>query len=294
MVEAGLIVPETGKNLPEFLFRYRSLSSSYAWENISESILRSRFFLSLASAVNDPFDVNPIYMPDSIGEINKFLKNTPEKKKTINEYVNRGSQNLVSGKLLRAAAKKKLSGLNHAKLHQKIAKSIFFGLPSHTTLACFSERENCIPMWAHYAENHSGVCIKYRFIPDTDDGDDPIFPISVVYGEKRPTLTTLDLLNFAQIGDKLSDTASLKVFEALCLRKSIDWNYEKEWRVLHHTKIGQGYKMIPCLVASSIVFGIRAKEEDVKMGMDLFSDRIQVFRAHLSKSSYTLDYEKLN
>ena len=31
--------------------------------------------------------------------------------------------------------------------------------------SCFSERNNSLLMWGHYADNHRGICIKFKSLP---------------------------------------------------------------------------------------------------------------------------------
>ena len=94
----------------------------------------------------------------------------------------------------------------------------------HLRVTCFSETNNNIPMWAHYANKGKGICIEYD--------------ISIL---KSNSLTISDSRNqnfkakllkafytndfkYALTGFSEEDILFSSIF------KQSDWNYEKEWR----------------------------------------------------------------
>lgn len=86
-----------------------------------------------------------------------------------------------------------------------------------------SECNNINPMWAHYADNHKGICIEYNLSSENSLLDEPCHPICYVdHADYSEEINQLD-------NDKRN---KLKVLEEPFLKKSIDWNYEKEWRIL--------------------------------------------------------------
>ncbi len=87
-------------------------------------------------------------------------------------------------------------------------------------VACFSEINDSILMWSHYADNHKGFCIEY----DLSDWDcsDHLKPVQ--YVNERHYIRS----NFA---DNLSPNAGREIMDA-ALFKSAEWSYEKEWRLV--------------------------------------------------------------
>jgi hypothetical protein len=105
-------------------------------------------------------------------------------------------------------------------------------------VCCFTEINNDILMWGHYADSFKGFCLEFR------TEYDPFFKLhQVKYKNCFPTFNILDLyLNH--------DNSQVK---DLYCTKYINWNYEKEWRVLHD-KAGTLFHYEPkCLKA--IYFG---------------------------------------
>lgn len=84
-------------------------------------------------------------------------------------------------------------------------------------ISCFSEARDSILMWAHYAAEHSGVCIgfdtKWHFFQTA---------WKVQYHDKLPVIY------------RPSDTPDTMLSKSL-LTKSIHWKYEREWRVVRRT-----------------------------------------------------------
>lgn len=87
-------------------------------------------------------------------------------------------------------------------------------------------------MWSHYAEKHTGFCVKYNIkkIHLNSDFNMNIFP--VIYSEKPFDLSKA-LIN------KREDVFG----QILYLVKYIDWKYEKEWRYIGTTEADNKYIM---------------------------------------------------
>lgn len=84
-------------------------------------------------------------------------------------------------------------------------------------ISCFSAARDSILMWAHYAAEHSGVCIgfdttKYFFQTAWE----------VQYQDELPIIL------------RPSDNPDTMLSKSL-LTKSIHWNYEHEWRIVRRT-----------------------------------------------------------
>lgn len=85
-------------------------------------------------------------------------------------------------------------------------------------IACLSEDNDSILMWAHYANNHKGVCIEYDFQELIKKFKCDLFPI--IYVKKRKRYDQFDLIN-----------SSLTFQKSVFLKADV-WSYEKEWRIL--------------------------------------------------------------
>jgi hypothetical protein len=94
---------------------------------------------------------------------------------------------------------------------------------------CVSETHRNLLMWSHYADEHKGAVIRLKCLPDKDAVLCAARPVQ--YEHNMPTLANNveDQIDRA-LGLQHTDIES--IFNKLVFTKSIDWSYEKEWRVV--------------------------------------------------------------
>lgn len=73
-------------------------------------------------------------------------------------------------------------------------------------------------MWAHYANNHTGICVKYRIRQN-----------NMWVNKENSTFCFMDKIRYA---DKKISINDITLDDALLL-KSTQWNYEHEYRIIH-------------------------------------------------------------
>ncbi len=138
--------------------------------------------------------------------------------------------------------------VSHEKKHRKDKKEYLNGL-----------------MWAHYADSHHGICIKYRFCDSISylGGDNP----NVVSYFKDVKYSNSELSQY-------STKSSITLEDAFFL-KGKQWEYENELRYLYYdlnSKSDFGTVDIPhCIEA--IYFGLKCSEEDRKTIVNIMKDK---------------------
>lgn len=87
-----------------------------------------------------------------------------------------------------------------------------FDISYFYSMSCFSEKNDSMLMWSHYARNHSGICLEFEFVDEL-------------------------ISNTKQI-DYVDENFDLKNLtpEKAILIKHKDWSYEKEWRYIRFSK----------------------------------------------------------
>ena len=129
-------------------------------------------------------------------------------------------------------------------------------------------------MWAHYADSHKGVCIKYHF-PNS----------FTILGHNSDSVTCFfyDITYSDSDICQYSKKDSINMKDAFFL-KGKQWEYENELRFLYFDVNGrEGYKVIKaenCIEA--VYFGLRCSEEDKTTIMNILKD----------KKLITIDYQK--
>src|SRR3989338_408570 len=110
-------------------------------------------------------------------------------------------------------------------------------------ISCFSkfleEEEMLInnPMWAHYTDNHKGICIRYKIDSKRQEKSivlNNLFPVH--YTSVAPKISSKELLKEKDILN-LKNPKILKAAYKTFLTKSMFWNYEKEWRLVLDAKL---------------------------------------------------------
>ncbi|MEA2875633.1 MAG: hypothetical protein QOF14_829 [Hyphomicrobiales bacterium] len=87
-------------------------------------------------------------------------------------------------------------------------------------IASFSEVKHSELMWAHYADNHAGICVSYYPRNLRDALSAKIHMLRVGYFDEPPLISASEA--------DLLESATRKIFA----QKKIGWQYEREWRVL--------------------------------------------------------------
>ena len=183
---------------------------------------------------------------------------------------------------------------------QYTVKNFNHALKKQMLFVCLSESNNIIPMWAHYADNHKGVCIGYD-LKDFELGcEETCHPILYVHNSDF----TEDINNIDN-----DERNKLKVLEEPFLKKSHDWSYEKEWRILidkmklkHTLELGFSSVMDKrgelCFIKFpkpvSVFLGLNISDSDKQAIMKICENRgIMVYKMIKDNSKYNLGYVEI-
>ena len=170
-------------------------------------------------------------------------------------------------------------------------------------IKCFSENFNSNTMWAHYADNHRGICVAYD-LALLDHGEEVlehIFP--VLYQEQRPfsrdqlseicdaqKWLNYDIFNdaYPENGEILNDAL------LLFLRKGKEWESEQEWRIIYskyqlyeksETNVINNIIDFDC--ASAIYLGQRINPE-IRKNIEEIVERINTARKNTHKPNINI------
>ncbi len=167
-------------------------------------------------------------------------------------------------------------------------------------MTCFTANDfNCLPMWAHYSNNHNGYCVSYDTdIPENHMLFSTIVPIQ--YIGNRIDMTEYMIDYFTKL-EKLVDKNIEKgitthiirdygmVFISLfftCLKQN-KWSYENEYRVSVGKTQGNDYLEAK---PKAIYIGMNCSSEyeEKLMGIADFND-IEIFK--MKPNNHTTSYE---
>lgn len=125
---------------------------------------------------------------------------------------------------------------------------------SHSRICCFSnadEKQQNMPMWAYYANNHRGFCVEYHLQPEHKQY---IFPVSYdksrVKGNAFIGNLILGISQMVKDGkDSSQMPGTLSVYNQLAYLsltcKHTSWKHEKEYRALVPAANGIYWDIVP-------------------------------------------------
>nr|WP_129951596.1 DUF2971 domain-containing protein [Rahnella sp. RFA10(1/100)] len=183
---------------------YKYMSSDTALTVLNDTTLKFSNTLDF----NDPFDYNPAF--STIG-LSKFIKRVGENKEV---------------KINRKKAMQNCKILTTDEFRREAS--------SEFSVTCFSKSPHIVPMWAHYADCHSGCVLGFANASVEELNNmlvssqwlwshdcDFLIPYDVKYTDARPNIFNSEgLTNTRENG-----------FDA-CVIKAKAWEYEQEVRVI--------------------------------------------------------------
>jgi hypothetical protein len=173
-------------------------------------------------------------------------------------------------------------------------------------ICCFSETNDNIHMWSHYAQSHKGICVEYDFSDDEDYFSNLLqcncSILDVDYRDKLIDLNgDIELKRNPKevktISEIIKNPKSLDIlFEKLLLQKNKTiWSNEKEKRIIiggqgrennKDKEVQNGYKIpIERKFIKSVIFGVNASK-------NLRSEMMNIFKDQINYKNAELDFEK--
>lgn len=177
---------------------------------------------------------------------------------------------------------KQLKGTVNQKIREFQAE--FEELRTKMGIACLSEAYDSLLMWAHYANNHRGMCVEYELLEFNRQLG--FSPVPVVYSDERVSIHTIETLE--------RDIQGLFV-ESLT-SKSPEWSYEKEWRIIRDDgacgdkwEAKKNGALLAAVRPKSVTLGCMAKPEFEKLVKAYCEEnQINLFRMERDKTLYRL------
>lgn len=242
---------EIDETLPDYFHKFTSA------ERAIEIVENQQLWFSSPKKFNDPFDCN-INLID-------FEPNEDQIKMVINNKVQRNRQTR------REEIKK--NKRNAFRIRNQFAEQAneFY---QNSGVCCFSEKRDNILLWAHYADNHRGICLKFS---------KGISEIATMTGR----IQYKDKYEKASFFNDKGDAVYHLIFT-----KSKDWIYEKEVRSINILDYGNVDFKAEYL--TEIIFGCKTEKSVVsrmkKVAMELNFKHIKFIQAKQTKSSFELKF----
>lgn len=239
-------------NIPSKLYKFQPFE-----ERRVSTVLNKKLWFTPPKDMNDPFDSRGVYWDNQ--EVEEFLRSllSEEKFKQYNSI-----DDIVNGSIS--------------------------SMRDNIRITCFSKELYSMPMWAHYANNHTGFCIEYDFSSLNYDNNitKNLFPVG--YETNRYNITNLFKMS---LSDKYDMRIKLLFF--LMNIKHSSWSYEKEWRIISIRKSildEEAFKggLEDCSInPTAIYLGINFDENNIDYINDVFSGtNIPIYKLKTHNSQF--------
>lgn len=233
-------------------FKYRPIS-----EYTIRSLRNSELYFCPTEDLNDPHDCNV--------------------------DVERIVENLVS----------RSSGLDKARFHElfkdkALLRGIREGAATLGIFSCSLTNQDTL-MWAHYADNHKGLCLRYDF-PESflaDDEKNPFMGTSAVRYEDNALTAWIEQNISLYEGSRKEFGMALSKELVTC--KGPSWSYEQEVRIV---AMHQGPISIPKEYLTHVIFGLRVPpqhETDIAEILAGLYSHVKIGRVVRADNDFGLD-----
>lgn len=239
------------------LYRYLRLREEQHFQRLSDLLLSGNLFLRQAARFNDPNEF-------------RFQLRAPKEKAVIQKGWQQDHPNGTIEEFEAWFSTTNFEGwhlYHEPALHQEFCQR--FGV------ACFSKTADNPTMWAHYADEHNGVCVGFA------DLSIDSFPGITMAGDVN---YQAELPVVQYFGEEPQQVAH-KIF----FTKSADWGYEREFRLV--ADADTTLTMNPALV-QEVILGMHMSESNRDRVRKIAACRgtsVSVRTAHLSYSKYEMD-----
>lgn len=232
---------DTLQNTNQILYKYRVWHEEGKEKQLSRRLLTdNEIYFAAPEQFNDPFDCSlPFkYKKETLTQENIYLKLLQiARQKFPNE-----SEEFIQNHCFETQSKQALNDENYWKSFYP-----HFKKQMHSTFGIFSltPKNDNLLMWSHYADSHYGFCVG--------------LDRNILFETCKP---------FVQMGEVIYDNSfpeivinedATKSILKLTMTKSIEWSYEKEYRMLSYGN--RKVVTIPNEAIKEILIGHRMKEE---------------------------------
>jgi hypothetical protein len=248
----------------ETFYHYQPFCKEYLITTLRDQ----KLFFSDPHNVNDPWDCKPWF------DYRPMLKDLMKREQMIT-YL----RCLVPSEMLNdprlAIYEHRLRTDNDALIQstEGLSRSLTKEI-STRRMYCLTPVPDSTLMWSHYAANHRGICLEFSKHNDLIEKARPV-KYRETYPEWTPQNAEGDILDFV-------------------LTKSIDWCYEREFRIIASsmdgpTKLYGNYVSLPTGALTSIILGCESQDRaEVASMVKEYAPNVLIKRAQRAPNHYKL------
>lgn len=239
--------------IPRYLYKYTTV------ENCLRIINDGTLYFADYHTFNDPFECKAVI----------------DTKNTIVEWRNFLLQNGVH--VMEANYLAQQIATDPVRAEKEVMKSVLNSQDT-TGFLCLTGKHDNLLMWAHYAKQHEGCCVKLDLLNDVD-----------LFFRLKKVDYDDNYIHYNYLRHHAG------AFEAIC-HKSKAWEYEEEYRVLSFGQIGA--KPMASGTVKEVYLGCRMKDGDRQAILSAIATSskqpgIQAYQTETDAQAYKLNFKKL-
>jgi hypothetical protein len=257
------------------LYKYRGFKDGSSEKTWTKKILSEQeLFFSGIEAFNDPFD----------GKVKLTFNGTLNQIKAAQIRVQYSNKLVKDGKY-EGISIKDASELVNNRITEDLIKDPQYKIDlekrvqeihNKKGVLSLSSVNNNILMWSHYSDNHKGICFGF----DWDEKD-------VLFGKyKKVRYQT----HYDDVWSWIN--TDKEIVNKIIYNKSIDWNYEKEYRIITNEIKAVKFEKTNL---KEIIFGCKTPQKDIDEIINLankYNLKINFKRAVIDVNRYALNIIK--
>ena len=156
-------------------------------------------------------------------------------------------------------------------------------------VACFTDRNDSIPMWSFYSDSHKGFCVEYEI-------DRLMSPhlLPVIYSDER--INSDDMVREAlyRKGSNFDERTIMKTLMFTILHKSMEWQTQNEWRLVLTPEYLENKNPLKVGRIKKVFLGAKMPEHEQKVITEICQRKgYECYKMVLEKSRYALTPKKL-
>jgi len=157
----------------------------------------------------------------------------------------------------------------NGKYHQQIGSNLHGDINENVLprVCCFSGTDESILMWSHYANEHKGICLRFRSFIDPANTDYVKYFLPL--GISTQSVANIPFLKVDYIDPNpvniFDPDRNKKVVKFLCTKCPV-WKYELEYRMLpFEDELEDGFIKYNKKDLEGVIFGLKISHKDAKL-----------------------------
>lgn len=302
-------------NMPNFLYQYNPFDNNRHKCHLLELLKNDKMWLSNPEDFNDPFDCAITLISKQI-EVENFRHRidniindlecefTDDERDYIKKSIDPAYElsKIYAKKFIPTdkTPKKLIEALSKPEEYAKVISdalkeeaddfypTLLKDIKKNMRITCFSEKNDSILMWSHYADNHRGLCVEYDFKGSEYRNPLKQFLYPVIY-ETKVFDATKSFLPCSRCTD---------LFRHAAITKYQDWSYENEWRYVDVSVMpgSSPSSYLNVTKPKSVYLGAKTDEEDddIKEVQKIAEDRgFAVYKMEMMDSEFVLKPKRI-